>query len=234
MRLRNRALCAGLSSALALTALVAADLPAAAATTTFTPVADTYVADNAPTTNFGTSGQLGVDASEVKRSFLKFTVSGVTGTVTSAKLRLHTDTAAGSESTSGGTWKLMSSTTWSETGVTWNNQPAIDGATLGTLGAVAVNTWYEIDVTSQITGNGTFSIGGASTSTNGADYDSRETGATAPQLVISTDTQSQDPVWIGAGDIANSGSQDTNTANLINGIAGTVLKRLARMKAVVG
>ncbi|RJQ80321.1 DNRLRE domain-containing protein [Pseudonocardiaceae bacterium YIM PH 21723] len=222
MRLPNRVLSAGLVGVLTLTTLVAADITAAAATATFTPTADTYVADNAPTSNFGTAGAVGVDASEVNRTFLKFTVSGVSGTVTSAKLRLHTDTVAGSESDSGGTWKLMSNTGWSETGVTWNNQPAIDGATLGSIGAVAVNTWYEIDVTSQITGNGTFSIGGTSTSTNGADFDSRETGATAPQLVVSTDVQSGDPVWIGAGDIADSGSQDTNTANLVSGIAGTV------------
>ncbi len=56
MRLAKRAWSAALTGALTLTTLVAADLTAAAATSTFTPTADTYVADNAPTSNFGTAG----------------------------------------------------------------------------------------------------------------------------------------------------------------------------------
>jgi hypothetical protein len=124
----------------------------------------------------------------------------------------------------------MTNTSWSETGVTYNNQPAIDGATLGSLGSVAINTWYEIDVTSQIAANGTYSVGVTSASSNGADYDSRETGATAPQIVVTTGTTttttttppSGDPVLVGAGDIANSGSGDTATAALLDGIPGTV------------
>ncbi|WP_436496079.1 CBM96 family carbohydrate-binding protein [Actinokineospora sp. HUAS TT18] len=210
---------------------------ASAATTTFTPVADTYVDNAATGTNYGTSGQLGVDNSSVKRTFLRFNVSGVTGTVTGAKLRIHTDNVAGAQSPNGGTYRLMSNTTWSETGVTWNNQPAIDGATLGSLGAVSQNTWYEINVLSQISGNGTFSIGVTSSSSDGADFDSRESGSTtAPQLVITTGTTttttpptttttqppSGDPVLVGAGDIATSGSADSATANLLDSIPGTV------------
>ncbi|HSV37469.1 MAG TPA: DNRLRE domain-containing protein [Nocardioidaceae bacterium] len=230
---RTAAISGGVAaSAVALTAgLLTLSAPtASAAVSTFTPVADTYVANNATGTNFGTSGQLGVDNSEIKRSFIRFNVSGITGTVTSAKLRLHVDDVSGSESPNGGTWKLMSNTTWSETGVTWNNQPAIDGTTLGTLGGVARNTWVELDVTGKITGDGTYSIGGTSSSNNGADYDSRETGALAPQLVITTGTTPTptptptttpppgDPVLVGAGDISNSGSGDSQTAALINAL----------------
>ena len=40
----------------------------------------------------------------------------------------------------------MTNTSWSETGTTWNNQPAIDGATLGSFGAVSRDSWYELDV----------------------------------------------------------------------------------------
>ncbi|MEK8107002.1 DNRLRE domain-containing protein [Micromonospora sp. M12] len=95
----------------------------------------------------------------------------------------------------------MSNTTWSETGTTWNNQPAIDGATLGTVGAVSGNTWYEIDVTAAVTGNGTYSFGATSTNGDGAYYDTRESGADAPQLVVTTGTTtppSGDPVFVGA------------------------------------
>ncbi|MFC7594812.1 DNRLRE domain-containing protein [Terrabacter sp. GCM10028922] len=158
------------------------------ATMTFTPTADTYVDNLHPTTNFGTSTQLGVDKSEVKNLFLTFDLSAMSGTITSAKLRLHVDDSGSAASTTGGTYKLMSNTAWSETGPTYNHQPAIDGALLGTLGNVGRNSWVELDVTGKITAGGTLSIAGYSTSTNGADYDSRETGATAPQLVIAMDT----------------------------------------------
>ncbi|MEU9886270.1 DNRLRE domain-containing protein [Sphaerisporangium sp. NPDC051011] len=220
-----------------ITAVTVSGGVANAATTTFTPVADTYVDKSATGTNFGTSAQLGVDNSPVKRMFLRFTVSGVSGTISSAKLRVHTDDAVGAESPSGGTFKRMSNNTWSETGTTWNAQPSIDGATLGTLGSVARNAWYEIDVTSYVTGNGTYSIGVTSSNNDGADYDSRESGsATAPQLVVTTDTvpspspsptvttppPSGDPVLVGAGDIADSGSGDTATAALLDNIPGTV------------
>ncbi|NUT32341.1 MAG: DNRLRE domain-containing protein [Hamadaea sp.] len=207
---------------------------AAAATTTFTPTADTYVDNSATGTNYGASGQLGVDNSPIKRIFLKFAVSGVSGTVTSAKLRVHTDDVSGAQSNNGGTFRLMSNTGWSETAVTWNAQPAVDGATLGSLGTVSRNTWYEIDVTAHITANGTYSVGVTSSSSDGADYDSRETGALAPQLVVTTGTgpspspsvstspPSGDPVLVGAGDIASSGSGDSATAALLDGISGTV------------
>ncbi|GAB3957163.1 hypothetical protein GCM10027614_71860 [Micromonospora vulcania] len=197
---------------------------ASAASVTFTPVADTYVQNDTASTNYGTSTQVVVDNSPVRRTFLRFTVSGVSGTVSSAKLRLRT-ISGNSGSDAGGTFRRMSNTTWSETGTTWNNQPTIDGATLGTIGAVSGNTWYELDVTSAVTGNGTYSFGATSASGDGAYYDTRESGADAPQLVITTDSTpppSGDPVLVGVGDIANSASGDTATAALLDGISGTV------------
>ncbi|SBW24117.1 Alkaline phosphatase [Candidatus Protofrankia californiensis] len=211
-------------------------LPSSAASTvTFTPTADTYVQDSTPSTNYGTSTQVVVDNSPVRRTFIRFSVSNLTEPVTSAKLRIHT-ISGNSGSNNGGTWKSLTNTTWSETGTTWNNQPAIDGATVGSPGSVAKNTWYEINVTSVVTGNGTYSFGGTSPSSDGAYYDSRETGANAPQLVITTGPDptptptptsttpppSGDQVLVGAGDIADSGSGDTATANLLDGISGTV------------
>jgi calcineurin-like phosphoesterase family protein len=197
--------------------------PASAATATFTPVADTYVQSDTASANYGTSAQIVVDNSPVRRTFLRFTVSGVSGAVTGAKLRLRT-ISGNSGSANGGTFRAVSDTTWSETGTTWANQPAIDGATLGAIGSVSANGWYEVDVTAAVTGNGTFSFGATSADSDGAYYDTRETGADAPQLVLTTgtDTPSGDPVLVGAGDIANSGSGDTATATLLDGIAGTV------------
>jgi len=206
-------------------AVLTSTSPAAAATTTFPPSADTYVQTDTASTNYGTSTQITVDNSPVRRMFLRFSVSGVSGTVSSAKLRLRT-ISGNDGSDNGGAFRAMSNTTWSETGTTWNNQPAIDGASVGAIGSVTANGWYEVDVTSVVKGNGTFSFGATSSSTDGAYYDSRESGADAPQLVLTTGTTtpppSGDPVLLGAGDIASSGSGDSATAALVNGISGTV------------
>ncbi|GGT32244.1 DNRLRE domain-containing protein [Nonomuraea spiralis] len=222
---RRRPVTALTTAVLVFAAMTFPEVAAQAATSTFQPVADTYVDGSVTGTNYGTSGQLGVDNSPAKRMFLRFTVSGVSGPVGSAKLRVHTDDVSGAESDNGGLFRAVSSTTWSETGTTWNNQPAIDGATLGSLGAVSAGAWYEIDVTSYVTGNGTYSIAVTSASTDGADYDARESGtATAPQLVVtsgSTPPPTGD-VLVGAGDIADSGAGDTATAALLDGIPGTI------------
>ena len=50
------------------------------------------------------------------------------------------------------------STTWSERTIRWSNAPAYNTTVLGTIGAVAVNTWYELDVKSQITGMGRLTL----------------------------------------------------------------------------
>lgn len=198
--------------------------PVSAATITATPVADTFVASDAPATNFGRRGNYWVDRSPTRRILMKFNVSGLTDPVVTARLRMHVDNVTDAQSPSGGTYRLMSNTSWSETGATWNSQPAIDGVTLGSIGAVARNTWVELDVTGRITGNGTYSIGVTTTSSNGAAFDSRESGSLAPQLVFTTGTPPPpgDPVLVGAGDIANSSTGDTATAALLDNIPGTV------------
>ena len=56
-------------------------------------------------------------------SFLRFQVAGITGRVTSAKLRLRSITDTGDGPAVRGT-----TNDWSETGVTWSNRPAPIGA----------------------------------------------------------------------------------------------------------
>ena len=92
----------------------AAASAAAVTTTTFTPVADTFVAEYNKGGNFGARTTFAVDASAIQRAFVKFSVAGLTEPVASAKLRLHVADVAGSASDIGGSWSLMSNTTWSE------------------------------------------------------------------------------------------------------------------------
>jgi len=66
--------------------------------------------------------------------------------------------------------------------VAWNDAPAADSTLQASLNAVSANTWYEVDITALITGDGTYSLR-ISDSQSGADYSSKE-GANPPQLVI--------------------------------------------------
>jgi hypothetical protein len=95
-------------------------------------------------------------------------------------------------SASGGTMNRASNTyggsgaAWTESGLTWNNQPALQGA-LGTLGAVTVGSWVELEVASFVTGNGTFSFGLTSASGDTVGYYANEGSyANQAQLVVRT------------------------------------------------
>jgi hypothetical protein len=151
---------------------------------TFTPVADTYVQADLPTSSFGSSTQIVVDNSPIRNLLLKFTVSGIgTRSVLSAKLRLYCVDG----SPSGGEFHRVADTNWNEGTVNWNNAPTAALSSIATLGKVVASTWYEVDVTSLVAGDGTFSLKALSISTDGAYYSSKEgTTGFAPQLVITT------------------------------------------------
>lgn len=113
---------------------------------------------------------------------MKFNVDGVgTKQVVSAKLRLY----CVDSSPTGGSFRKVLNNSWSEGTVTWNNAPQHETAVLASLGRVRRGNWYEVDVTSLITGDGTFSLKVVPDSTDGADYASRERDLTHdPQLIL--------------------------------------------------
>ena len=152
----------------------------AASSFTFLPVEDAYIASGSPSTNAGSAITLQVDNSPIKHFLIKFNVSGSNGQqVTSAKLRLYNVDPA----SKGGDFYAVNDNSWQEETVTWNNAPVAQTNLLGSIGSVSVNNWYEIDLTSLITGDGTYSLRITSTSSDGADYSSKE-GANPPQLVV--------------------------------------------------
>jgi hypothetical protein len=146
---------------------------------TLLPVADTYVRASLPSNNYGTATTLRADASPVDRSYLRFNVQGVEGTVTRATLRIYTN----NNSSIGFQVSRVSDNTWGETTTTYSNAPAV-GSLLGSSGATTANTWKTVDVTPYITGNGTFSVALSTTSTTGMAFASRESGANAPKLIV--------------------------------------------------
>jgi PKD repeat protein len=147
---------------------------------TFAPVADARVHQSEPTTNFGTATSLRAKTSSTSsyESFLRFAVTGLTGPVQSAKLRLYvTD-----PSPNGGSLYLTGDA-WTESTVTWNSRPTTTGTPIATLGAVSFGTFVDFDLTGTITTNGTYNLALKSTSDDTVYYNSRE-GDQPPQLII--------------------------------------------------
>jgi len=146
---------------------------------TFTPADDAHIFNASPTNDYGSATTLQVDDSPVKHFVLKFDVTGINSqTVTNAKLCLYNVDGANA----GGDFHHVSDDTWQEETVIWNNAPTADTGVLASLGAVSANTWYEVNLTAHVIGDGTYSLR-ISDSQGGADYSSKE-GSNAPKLLI--------------------------------------------------
>jgi chitodextrinase len=170
-------------------ALAALSRPAAAATLTRTPVADSYVDASTAGTNFGTSTQLRADTSPDVRAYLRFDVPALSGSVTSAALRIWANSAHAGGYRVG----AVASNTWVETTINANNAPPVSTPTVGPSGALTAGAWSQADVTALVQGSGLVSLGVVSTNTTAMSLASRESGAHAPQLVIVTGVADQGP-----------------------------------------
>lgn len=190
---------------------------------TFYATNDSYVSASAPNTNFDAAPVLAVAGTPTRISYLKFAVTGLLDPVIHARLRIHVSTGRDAASRTGGTVH-RTGTGWLETGLTYANRPALTGTALGALGPVSANTWYDIQVTAAVTQNGTVSFAISSGDANGAYYDTRESGATAPQLLVDTGLPGAgDAVLLAAGDIASCDrNTDEQTALILDREAGTV------------
>ena len=148
---------------------------------TFLPVADTHLRQAAPTTNYGSVLELSTDAGAgvEERALLKFAVSGASGAVTDARLRLWV-----TNSTGNGPQIVPSDPGWTEGAVTWNTAPALTGVAVANAGSMPAGAWYETDVTSAISGDGTYSFTFVPESTDAVRLSSREAATNRPELVV--------------------------------------------------
>ncbi|MFN2263559.1 MAG: DNRLRE domain-containing protein [Anaerolineales bacterium] len=161
----------------------ATNTPAPISNLAFIPVDDATIASGSPLVNYGSETSLSVDNSPITHFLIKFYVSGVNKRpVTSAILRLYNI----DPSTQGGDFYPVSDNSWQEETINWDNAPPAGTPALASLGSVSTTNWYEVDLTSFITGDGTYSLRISTTATNGADYFSKE-GSESPQLLIAVD-----------------------------------------------
>jgi acid phosphatase len=142
--------------------------------------ADSYVASNATSANYGTAGtiQQNATSSATAVSYLRFPAPA--GSVARATLRLFSRSSGITRS------KVFStSASWDERTLSWANRPAL-GAQVSTTGTLTAGQWTEADVTAAVQA-GTTSFGLTTTATATRYFDSRE-AANPPQLVIEYST----------------------------------------------
>ncbi len=139
-------------------------------------IADTYIDGAAPNSAFGTATTLRVDGSPLQRSLLRFSTSGINGTITSATLRLHPIS-----SLSAGVKVVPITGAWSET-TTHATAPNI-GANGVNSGGVVSGTPVDINVTSMVTTGGTVDLALLPLSNTAVRFSSRE-GAQPAELLM--------------------------------------------------
>jgi len=200
----------------------------------FLTEADARVKQTSPNNNYGNATTLQVDGANDAglESFIRFTVTGVSGPVQNALLRVYTL----NNETINGPAVYATEPSWSETEITWNNRPSRTSDALDNKDSLSPNTWVEYNVTSLVTGNGTFSFVLAGDSSDGVNFSSRQ-GKQPPELVItftSNDPSTATPTitspapgegitFVGAGDISScKNDNDELTAQLLDVIPGTV------------
>ena len=157
------------------------------------------------TNNYGTDTELRArlsGSSSNYETYLKFDLSSVSGGVSSAKLRLYGHLDSTSILNVSQAIFAVSSTTWSETGITWNTRPPSATSPLATVVVPdGVLRFYEWDITSYIqseksAGRKLVSLALKSTATSSpyTIFNSKEASSNWPQLVVTVAGSAQTPV----------------------------------------
>jgi PKD repeat protein len=151
---------------------------------------DAQVKSTTPGKKYGSLPTLSVREATVSgdvtyRTYLKFQVSGLTGTVSDVRLKLKVDGSSGSDGPDSGDVYLVSGTSWSESTLSWSNAPAIVTLPVGTAVAAPLGGTIQIDLHTAITSDGTYTLALKSHSTDTVTYTSKE-GGSPPQLLLTT------------------------------------------------
>ncbi|HEY0612722.1 MAG TPA: DNRLRE domain-containing protein, partial [Chitinophaga sp.] len=170
---------------------------------TFTPTADAYVRSgtyastahgatdpNILITKLNSSGSADND----RQTYVRFNLAGTGANISSAVLKLYgkIDDSRSSNVPIG--VFSVSSTSWSESTITWNNKPATSGAALATTAVTdATARYYSWDVTSYVQSElnagrtqVSFALKSAQITDPRITFSSKETGSNPPQLEINT------------------------------------------------
>ncbi len=149
-------------------------IPLSAATVSLTPVADTYIRENLPDTQHGTTNSfitnLGATTTSKRWSYLRFDLTGFdVANLKEARLDLW-NTGAGGASSAGLVFNvyglLNAADSWSENTLTWNNDP---NRTTGAKTLIKASTYGGVELTNYVsTAGATASAENVFDVTNGA------------------------------------------------------------------
>ena len=148
---------------------------------TFKAEADAYVQEESPRVNAGTSADLQVIRvpGQSVESYIRFNISGVSGSVQKALLRVYSTT----ETAEDGPALYTTENTWTETKITWENRPARASRASGDLTFVRKFSWMDYDVSALVTGDGMYSFVLAGDTDEGVLLSSRES-SNGPELIL--------------------------------------------------
>ena len=163
------------------------------AVSSFRPVADAYVTESAATRNFGSQRVLIATVRPRARSYLRFRLSGVRGTLRRARLRVYVVAGTGTLKVAG-----VPSSRWGERAITYRNAPVPKKAT--SYARARRGAWSELDVTAIIPRSGTATLA-VGASRGSVRFASREVRSRAPRLLVDSGTAAA-KVIAAAGDIA--------------------------------
>lgn len=194
-------------------------------TVTLNPTADAFVSSYYPTQNLGTGStlytgyNLAGGGTQVYRSILvKFDLTSIpsNATVNSATLRLYLSGSTGATPYDIKLWRYLGN--WSETTVTWSNQPGSTGTGIVTSvdASSGYKTWTVKDVVKNWV-NGTYGNYGLLVSYNGTTafekaFSSRENGSNKPELVVDytvPDTQAPTISGVSVSEVTQTGAKVT-------------------------
>ena len=218
----------------------------ATAKVTLKPLADAYVDRARPRKNYGRAKKLRVAVAPAKRAYLRFRIRRMSAPVSRAILQIYTL----NRSRAGYAVSGVARNRWSERRIRYTRAPKMARRKSASSGAFKARVWTGVDVTRLVRGNATVSFGLTSTSRRVVALASRESGRTAPKLIVETGgppppgtgpgpgpgpgpvqppgrpvqpPPGQPATLIAAGSIASCRSKgDEATAFLVGRIAGTV------------
>ncbi len=177
----------------------------AAGSVVLSPVADAFVISGSDAgKNFGASKSLKTmkpakAGGEATQSYLRFDV-GAVGGIARATLRLHcTNDSRDSFDV------VVSPLEWDEPTVTWNNQPGVGSAVVGSARATKVGQWVEVDVTAAVRPSAPLALALVPRSTDAFAASSRDSATNPPVLVIETTQASPPPASPSTPPPANAG-----------------------------
>jgi len=149
--------------------------------TTLSATADATTKQASPNSNYGLTASLTTDsATNADENFLiRFSLSGIT-TANINRARLLFNVTDGTDLSP---QYCATTTSWSETGVTWNNQPVCSSNNGGGGASVANNSWVSYNVLGATQG-GWSSFRFTPRSTNHFGANSRQMGSNQPKLIL--------------------------------------------------